>query len=89
MGVAGLWAGFAAGAGLQLAVLAAVVAAQDWAGQVERSRVLVRSQSSTTAGGGRRGSTPGGGGRRSSGGGGGGPPAAAGAAMPLLAEELE
>jgi hypothetical protein len=82
-GVGGLWAGFAAGAGLQLVALIAVAAAQDWGRQVERSRVLVRSQSSTTAGGAGRGEA------RGSGGGAAGTPAAVGLAMPLLAEESD
>jgi len=45
-GVWGLWAGLVAGAALQLVVLAVVMGLQDWPVQVERSKLLVSSQSS-------------------------------------------
>jgi hypothetical protein len=65
LGVPGLWMGLTAASVVQLAALSAVFAGQSWRRQVERSRLLVRSQS--TSGGGaaaasRRGTSGGGGG---------------------------
>ncbi|KIY95540.1 hypothetical protein MNEG_12423 [Monoraphidium neglectum] len=95
-GVPGMWIGLAAGSVVQLLALSLITALQDWEGQVERSRDLVRSQSSIRstpdlgdgpAGGGGGGGWGWGGGKRGSrsGGGGGGGGGGEEAEEPLLA----